>query len=249
MFLSLLLSGLLGAMSASISTHESSGYLALPMLRSEIIADSGFLVRDHGGFRSSSMSIGSYKATRIKTSRRKESRHGGFLLGEKREHWSTEFELPESDGGAVVHTHCALDRLLSPAKAASRPLNGQRLFGMACSIDNDLEWSLTIDAGIPSPELTTADAAQGIPIGTLILDGEEWSVVASGARRLLPFLWTHPNAFELRDSGGQLDAVIFVHPRRRVWLRAELPERSRMAMTRAAVALLLAEPLVDEDTP
>ena len=212
-------------------------------------ADSGSLVREHGGWRSSGLSFGSHKATGIRESSRKERRSGNFLLGEKRERWTTQFDLATVPDSAPSRTRCDLDRLVSPARNVSRSLDEQRMFGMQCSVEGDFsgDWVLNIDARIPSPELTTEDVAAGFAIGTLEAGDSEWTVNATGLKRLLPYLWTEPRSFTFHNSDGEVDAVISLGPLRRVWLAAELDDATRAALTRAVFAVLIARPLVDAD--
>jgi hypothetical protein len=86
-------------------------------------------------------------------------------------------------------------------------------------------------------------ATHGWTIGSVTADDVQWSVVATGARRVLRYLWTHPRSFELRNADGIVDAAVFVHDQRRVWLRPGLEETARAALTRAAMAMLVAGPL------
>ncbi len=207
--------------------------------------DSGYLVIDQGGWRGSSLRVGPYKSTRIRESGRKEWRSGNFLTGEVRERWQVQFDIDDGLTAAPGRSHCELDRLVTPAKNVKMRLEDQRMFAMSCTLVGNESWYLTADAALPAANATSADAADyGFPIGSLASADESWTIVAKGARRLLPYLWSHPNSFVLRNSDGQVDAEIFVRDRRRVWLRPDLPEATRAALTRAAVAILVAEPLV-----
>ncbi len=228
----------------TISSHEP------PVIDSQQAwADSGWVVREHGGWRSSGVSFGPHKATGIRESGRKERRSGNFLLGEKREQWRAQFDLANAPDSAPQRTRCDLDRLVSAAKNVSRRLEEQRMFGLQCSVEGDFsgQWVLDIDAGIPAPELTTEDVAAGFPIGTLKSGSVEWTLSATGLKRLLPYLWTEPHSFTFHNGDGEADAVISLSTPRRVWLRADLDDAARAALTRAVVAVLIAKPLVDAD--
>jgi hypothetical protein len=207
--------------------------------------DSGYLVVDQGGWRGSSLRVGPYKSTRIRESGRKEWRNGNFLTGEVRERWQVQFDIDDGLSAAPGRSHCELDRLVTPAKNVKLRIEDARMFAMSCTLVGNESWFLSADAALPAASATTADAADfGFPIGSLSSADESWTIVAKGARRLLPYLWSHPNSFVLRNSDGEVDAEIFVRDRRRVWLRPDLPEATRAALTRAAVAILVAEPLV-----
>lgn len=229
---------------ASAAPREAVSTVAAPTE-----ADSGWVVREHGGWRSSGLSFGPHKATGIKESGRKQRRSGNMLLGEVRERWTTQFDLADAPDSTLRRTKCDLDRLVSAAANVSRRLEEQRMFGLQCSVEGDFSgaWVLDIDAGIPAPELTTDDVAAGFPIGTLKSGSSEWTLSATGLKRLLPYLWTEPHSFTFHNHDGEVDAVISLRGPRRVWLRAELDDVARASLTRAVVAVLIAKPLVDVD--
>jgi hypothetical protein len=214
--------------------------------------DSGYLVEEPGGwtFRGGALAFGPYKATRIREHDREVKRRGNILLGARHETWRTEFDLPQSPVEIVGRTTCHLDRLVDPGMDVRRRLGEQHLFRMDCSVKGDAAWELSIAAGLPPADPGHADpgnAEDGIPIGAFSTGTDEWSLVANGAQRIVAALWTHPHSLRFRAPDGSVDAEVFVRDRRRVWINPHLPQEMQATLARAAVALLVAGPLVAAD--
>ncbi len=210
--------------------------------------DSGFLVDEPGGwtFRGGALAFGPYKATRIREHDREVRRRGNIMLGARHETWRTEFDLPQAPVAVTGRTTCHLDRLVDPGMDLRKPLGEQHLFRMDCSVKGDAAWELSIAAGVP-PASAAEAADDGLPIGAFATGTDEWSLVANGAKQLVAFVWTHPHSIRFRAPDGSVDAEVFVRDRRRVWINPHLPADMQATLARAAVALLVAGPLVAAD--
>lgn len=211
--------------------------------------DSGDLVREPGGWTTGggALQFGPYKATRIREHDRRVRRRGHLLLGARHETWRTEFDLPQSPVPVAGRTSCRLDRRVDPGKDVTRPVTEQHLFRLDCAVQGDSAWTLAVAIPtVPSPDQAGADA-NSWAIGEFAADARTWSVLAHGSRHVIGGVWTHPHSLRFRTADGSIDAEVFVRDRRRVWINPQLPPDVQATLARAAVALLVAGPLVAAD--
>lgn len=211
--------------------------------------DSGDLVREPGGWttRGGALEFGPYKATRIRERDRRVQRRGHLLLGARHETWRTEFDLSQSPVPVAGRTSCRLDRLVNPGMDVKRPVTEQHLFRLDCTAQGDSAWTLAVAIpAVPTPDQAGADA-NGWAIGEFATGAAAWSLVAHGARHVVGGVWTHPHSLRFRGADGAIDAEVFVRDRRRVWINPRLSPDVHATLARAAVALLVAGPLVAAD--
>jgi hypothetical protein len=122
---------------------------------------------------------------------------------------------------------------------------------MDCTTQDAPAWELTLAAAVPPHE---GDPHASLPLGHLSIGDDEWTLEARGARRVLTFVWSHPERFTFRAPDGSVDAEVIVRAAdgrstRRVWINPHLPAAMQARLARAIVALLVAEPIgaADED--
>ena len=200
-------------------------------------------------WRGRSLAFGPFKAIRIRESERREEVRGNLLLGVRHETWKTEFELPAAPDARGDRTTCHLDQLLSPGVDVRRAMTSRDVFRMHCTMRGMPGWELALAAAAPPNE---GDPAAPLQLGALTTGRDEWSLVGLGSRRVLAFLWSQPERIAFRAPDGSVDAEVHLHTadgrtRYRVWINPHLPADLQGHLARAAVALLVAEPIGPAD--